>query len=174
MLEHLKNDADIAANITCILSDVDGVLTDGRIIYTGEGVEIKHFHARDGQGIKTWLQRGLQFGIITARTGNAVIQRASDLGIQHLAQGFEEKLPAAEKMLAEMGCSFEQACYVGDDLPDIAVMRRVALAVAPADAATDAREAAQWVTRCKGGHGAMREVIERLLRAQGRWKEHTK
>ncbi|TWU37171.1 KdsC family phosphatase [Novipirellula artificiosorum] len=174
MPERLTSDAEAAAPITCILSDVDGVLTDGRIIYSDTGMEIKQFHARDGLGIKLWMTSGFTFGILTARTGNAVVQRAADLGITHVMQGFEDKWPAAQEMLGAIGCSADQVCYVGDDLPDIPVMRQVGLAVAPADAASDARDAAHWVLRSGGGRGAVREAIERLLRAKNRWHEHLK
>ena len=168
----LKPDSEIAESITCILSDVDGVMTDGRIVYDNQGVETKRFHVRDGLGIKAWMKSGFGFGILTARTSNIVSQRADELGINHVQQGYENKWPAAEAMLSAMGYRPDQVCYVGDDLPDIAVMRRVALAVAPADAAFDAQEAAGWILRSKGGEGAVREVGERLLRSKHRWEEH--
>lgn len=167
-------DSETAAPITCILSDVDGVMTDGRIIYDNNGVETKQFHVRDGLGIKLWIRSGFQFGILTSRTSNIVQQRAFELGIDNIRQGCADKGPAAEAMIAELGCEPHQVCYVGDDLPDIAVMRRVGLAVAPADAATDTRSAASWVLHSGGGQGAVRELVERLLRAKQRWEEHLK
>ena len=168
----LKSDSEIAESITCILSDVDGVMTDGRIVYDSLGVETKRFHVRDGLGIKAWMKSGFGFGILTARTSKMVTQRASELGIVDVQQGYEDKWPAAEAMLSSMGHQPEQVCYIGDDLPDIAVMRRVALAVAPADAAFDTQEAAGWILRSQGGAGAVRELIERLLRSKHRWEEH--
>ncbi len=165
-------DTETAAPITCILSDVDGVMTDGRIIYDGNGVETKRFHVRDGLGIKLWMKSGFSFGILTARTSSIVPQRALELGIEHVMQGYEDKWPAAEKMISELGCEPDQVCYIGDDLPDLAVMGNVGLAVAPADAAADARTAAKWVLRSPGGDGAIRELTERLLRAKQRWEEH--
>ena len=168
----LKPDSEIAASITCILSDVDGVMTDGRIIYDNLGVETKRFHVRDGLGIKAWMRSGFGFGILTARTSKIVTQRASELGVENVLQGYEDKWPAAEAMLSSMGYLPEQVCYIGDDLPDSAVMRRVALAVTPADAAFDAQEAAGWILRSQGGEGAVRELIERLLRSKHRWEEH--
>jgi 3-deoxy-D-manno-octulosonate 8-phosphate phosphatase (KDO 8-P phosphatase) len=165
-------DTETAAPITCILSDVDGVMTDGRIIYDGNGVETKRFHVRDGLGIKLWMKSGFSFGILTARTSTIVPQRALELGIEHVLQGYEDKWPAAEKMISELGCEPDQVCYIGDDLPDLAVMRNVGLAVAPADAATDARNTAKWILRSPGGDGAIRELTERLLRAKQRWEEH--
>jgi len=171
MLDRLKSDAAIAAKITCVLSDVDGVLTDGRIIYSGDEIETKQFHARDGLGIKVWMRSGFSFGLVTARSSVAVERRARELGITHLSQGVEDKLPAVKVMMAAIGCKPENVCYIGDDLPDLPVMRYVGLAVAPCDASTDARETAQWVLRCAGGEGAVRETIERLLRATNQWKQ---
>lgn len=168
----LRSDSDIAQNITCILSDVDGVMTDGRIIYDNAGIETKRFHVHDGLGIKLWTKSGFEFGILTARTSKIVGLRAAELGIEHVRQGYEEKGPEALRLMSEMGCRPEQVCYIGDDLPDIPVMKSVALAVAPADAATDARNAAHWILRNRGGEGVLRELIERLLRAKHRWEEH--
>ncbi len=168
----LVSDDQLAAPIRCILSDVDGVMTDGRIIYDASGVETKRFHVRDGLGIKLWMRSGFQFGVLTARNSPIVRQRAAELGIEHVRQGFEDKWPAAVEMLSVMGYEPKDVCYIGDDLPDIAVMRRVALAVAPADASTDARAAAHWVLHRSGGEGAVRELTERLLRAKSRWEEH--
>ena len=172
MPAQLLSDTEIAAPITCILSDVDGVMTDGRIIYDNAGLETKRFHVRDGLGIKLWMKSGFQFGILTARTSNIVSQRAAELGVAHVKQGYEDKGPAAQAMIGALGCKPNQVCYIGDDLPDIAVMQSVALAVAPSDAATDTRGAAHWILRSGGGEGAVRELIERLLRAKQRWEEH--
>ena len=168
----LKPDAEIAESITCILSDVDGVMTDGRIVYDNQCVETKRFHVRDGLAIKAWMKSGFGFGILTARSSEIVTHRAAELGIKHVQQGYEDKLPAAMSMMSVLGVKPEQVCYIGDDLPDIPVMRRVGLAVAPADAAFDAQEAAGWILRSKGGEGALRELIERLLRSKHRWEEH--
>ncbi|NND99618.1 MAG: HAD-IIIA family hydrolase [Pirellulaceae bacterium] len=168
----LRSDSDIAHPIRCIITDVDGVMTDGRIIYDSTGVETKCFHVRDGLAIKLWMQSGFQFGILTSRNSKMVAKRAKELGIEHLAQGHAEKAPAAQSMLDSFGCSSDELCYIGDDLPDIPVMKSAGLAVAPADASVDTRETAHWVLHSKGGEGALREVVERLLRAKHRWEEH--
>ena len=168
----LQSDFHLAKPITCILSDVDGVMTDGRIIYDSAGCETKHFHVRDGLAIKLWMRSGFHFGVLTARESPVVLRRAHELGIEHLTQGQEQKLPAAQRMMAAMGCEPEQVCYIGDDLPDLPVMQKVGLAVTPADAARDACEAAHLILRSTGGDGALRELIERLLRAKQRWEEH--
>ncbi len=170
----LLPDSDIAAPITCILSDVDGVMTDGRIIYNEDGIETKQFHVRDGLAIKLWMKSGFQFGILTARTSKALAKRAAELGIENVHQGCEDKLPAAREMMSQFGCTPEQVCYIGDDLPDIAVMHSVALAVAPEDASIDARHAANWILRSGGGEGALRELIERLLRGKHKWEDHVR
>lgn len=172
MPPRLQSDSEIAEPITCILSDVDGVMTDGRIIYDSAGAETKQFHVRDGLAIKLWIQSGFQFGIVTSRKSSIVSRRAEELGVEHIAQGQQRKLPATERMIAKIGCQIHQVCYIGDDLPDLPAMRHVGLAVAPADAAIDIIHEADWVLGTNGGEGALRELIERLLRAKQRWEEH--
>ena len=168
----LASDTDIATPITCILSDVDGVLTDGQIIYDSAGNDTKRFHVRDGLAIKLWMVSGFEFGIITARNSEMVQRRCQELGIERVSQGSARKWEDAQAVIESLGITPENVCYIGDDLPDIPVMRRVGLAVAPADAARDARETAAWVLQHGGGQGALRELIERLLRAKKRWEEH--
>ncbi|MEO1614905.1 MAG: HAD-IIIA family hydrolase [Planctomycetota bacterium] len=165
----LRSDLELAAPIRCILSDVDGVLTNGQLIYDSTGIESKTFHVRDGLGIKRWMSAGLHFGIITARKSEMVARRAKELGIPMLAQNASNKLQAAKQMADEYGFDLSSVCYIGDDLPDIPVMEQVGLAAAPADAAEDARDAAHWILRQRGGEGAVRELIERLMRASDRW-----
>ncbi len=167
----LATDEELAAGIELILSDVDGVLTNGQIIYDNSGVEIKAFHVRDGLGIKLWQRAGLHFGILTARNSQIVRIRAAELGVEIVRQGFEQKWPAAAEVIAGLGLTPEQTCYIGDDLPDLPVLRRIGLPVAVADACHDVRNGAIWTTRAAGGCGAVREVIERLLRAKDRWEE---
>lgn len=167
----LQSDEALAAPIRVILSDVDGVLTDGRIIYDNSGVETKCFHVRDGLGIKLWQRAGYEFGIITTRTSEVVRARAAELGVRIVRQGVAEKWTAAGEILKTLGAAPEEVCYIGDDLPDLDVMRRVALAVAVADASEDVRRAARWTTRLPGGQGAVRELVERLLKAKAQWED---
>ena len=162
------------APICAILSDVDGVMTDGRITYDGAGLETKSFHARDGLAIKLWMKSGFQFGILTARNSPIVARRAEELGIEIVMQGFELKWSAAEGAISDWGLQPEQVCYIGDDLPDLAVMKHVGLSVAPADAAADVADAADWVLQRDGGSGVLRELIEAVLRDRDRWQEHLK
>lgn len=157
--------------IEVILTDVDGVLTDGSIFFTNEGVEIKRFHIRDGLGIRLWQQAGGKFGLITGRTSHIVNVRAAELGIEIVRQGTEKKLTVVKEILAQLNLQPEQACYVGDDLPDLAALRYVGFGAAPADACVDVRQSADYVTAVPGGHGAVREVIELVLRAQERWDD---
>ena len=168
----LRPDSEIANPIRCIISDVDGVLTDGRIIYDNNGIETKCFHVRDGLAIKLWMDSGFHFGILTSRNSEIVARRAAELGIEQVAQGHAKKSDAANKMMADFGVEPSQVCYIGDDLPDIPVMRKVALGVSPADAALDTRSVAHWILQASGGQGALRELVERLLRAKHRWEEH--
>jgi 3-deoxy-D-manno-octulosonate 8-phosphate phosphatase (KDO 8-P phosphatase) len=152
-----------------ILSDVDGVLTSGGIIFNNQGVELKQFHIRDGLGIRLWQRTGYKFGLITGRSSQIVKLRAAELGIDIVRQGFEQKWPATEEIVQSLGLSLEQVCFIGDDLPDLPVIRRVGLGVAVADAAAEVRAAAHLVTVKPGGQGAVRELIETILKAQDRW-----
>lgn len=157
--------------IELILSDVDGVLTDGSIIFDNEGIESKVFQIRDGLGIKLWHRSGGKFGVLTGRNSHIVNLRAGELGIDIVRQGTEHKLAAVKEILAELRLAPEQVCYIGDDLPDLPTLHFVGLAVAVGDAAQEVREAADYVTRVPGGRGAVRETIELVLKTQGRWDD---
>ena len=146
-------------------------LTDGGIVYDNEGVEHKRFHVRDGLGINLWQQAGHTFGILTARSSHIVRVRAAELGIHIVCQGFKDKLAKAREIIAELGVEPKEVCFIGDDLPDLPLIREVGMGVAVADASPEVRDAANYVTLCKGGQGAVREVVEMLLRAQQRWDD---
>jgi 3-deoxy-D-manno-octulosonate 8-phosphate phosphatase (KDO 8-P phosphatase) len=161
--------ADRCRRIECIILDVDGVLTDGGILYTDEGVELKQFHVRDGSALKCWQLAGKQAAILTGRTSRVVEVRAREVGIAHVVQGAAEKLSAFRELLAKTRLTAEQVCFVGDDLPDLAVLRQCGLAVAVADACAEVKASAQYVTNAPGGRGAVREVIELILGCQGTW-----
>jgi len=163
--------AERAAKIELLLLDVDGVLTDGSIVYTDAGAEIKRFHVRDGSGLKLWHNSGKRSAIVSGRSSKAVERRAAELGIAPVFQGRHEKLPAFEAVLAETGLRPEQVCAIGDDLPDVPVLKRVGLAIAVADACPELRAIADYVTTVPGGHGAVRDAIEWLLKLQGVWDE---
>ena len=160
---------DRCKNVELILSDVDGVLTDGGLIFDNQGIEIKRFHVRDGIAIKLWRKGGFKFGVLTARSSHIVKVRSAELGVDVVRQGFEEKLSVAQDLAGEMNLTLEQVCFIGDDLPDLPVMRAVGLSIAVADACDEVRNAAHHVTKLPGGQGAVREAIEHITKAKGVW-----
>ena len=162
---------DRCKNVELILSDVDGVMTDGGIIFNNEGIEVKRFHIRDGLGIKLWQRAGFRFGILTARSSHIVKLRAGELGVDLLRQGFEEKYPVTCQIIDELEMDASQVCYIGDDLLDLPVMQHIGWSVAVADAAEEVRAAADFVTRLAGGEGAVRETVETILKAKGLWED---
>jgi 3-deoxy-D-manno-octulosonate 8-phosphate phosphatase (KDO 8-P phosphatase) len=160
-----------AQRIKLLLMDCDGVLTDGRLWLTADGDEQKTFHTRDGQGISLLHHAGLQTGIISGRTSSAVERRAQDLKMSYVRQYAKEKIKALEEILVDAGVTKDECAYIGDDVVDIPVMRRVGFAIAVSDAVEETKQAAHYVTACKGGQGAVREACDLLLKAQGRWDE---
>ncbi len=160
-----------ARRIKLLLMDCDGVLTDGRLLLVGDDDEQKTFHARDGQGISLMHRAGLQTGIISGRKSKAVERRAHDLKMAYVHQYVRDKIKVFDEIIAEAAVAAEECAFIGDDLADIAPMSRVGLAVAVADACDETKEAAHHVTQLKGGGGAVREVCELILKAQGRWEE---
>lgn len=160
-----------AAAIELILSDVDGVLTDGSVVFDNQGIETKKFHIADGLGIQLWRRAGYRFGMITGRSSHIVRLRAAELGVELVRQGVEDKLTVVQQVVAELRLRMNQVCFIGDDLPDLAVVQQVGMGVAVADACDELRRAAQFVTKRAGGRGAVREAIETILKAQGRWDD---
>jgi 3-deoxy-D-manno-octulosonate 8-phosphate phosphatase (KDO 8-P phosphatase) len=159
-----------ASSIRLIVSDVDGVWTDGRIIYSGDQREIKEFNVRDGLGVKLAQKAGITVALITSRSSPALERRARELGIVELRQGAASKLEELERVSGKLGVPFDQILYAGDDLPDLAPMLRVAISAAPSDAAPEVLAAALWKLESAGGRGAFRELVERLLRERGEWQ----
>jgi len=154
--------------------DVDGVMTDGRITYSDAGEETKTFHTRDGLGLKALRDNGIAVAIITARNSPIVARRAAELGIEHLVQGRDDKAAALDELLFGLSLRGEHCAYTGDDLVDWPAMRRCGFKCAPADASPWIRQRADFVTERLGGHGAVREVCERILADQGlleRWQD---
>jgi 3-deoxy-D-manno-octulosonate 8-phosphate phosphatase (KDO 8-P phosphatase) len=160
-----------AAAVELLLLDVDGVLTDGGVVYLDDGRELKRFHVRDGSGLKLWRAAGRRAAIVSGRSSPAVERRATELGISPVLQGRDDKPAAFEEVLHATGLRPEQVCAVGDDLPDVPVLRRCGLGIAVSDACAEARAVAHYVTAVPGGHGAVRDAIEWLLKLQGRWAE---
>ncbi len=160
-----------AARIKLLLMDCDGVLTDGRIELLENGDEIKTFHTRDGQGIALMHRAGLSTGIISGRKSTLVERRARELGMKHVRQGTLDKIKDFDELLVETGVGEHEVAFIGDDVTDIQLMHRAGFAVAVADAVPETLAAAHYVTQLNGGFGAVREVCELILRAQGRWSD---
>ena len=157
--------------IKMVLLDVDGVLPSGEIIYSDSGDQIKIFDVKDGVGIRLLKEAGIKVGIITGRKGRALHHRCQNLGIDVVFDGIRNKDQALEKIAALTGIDAQAIAFVGDDLPDLPVMKRVGLAVAVADAHEIIRQRAHIVTRAKGGRGAVREISETILKTQGVWDD---
>ncbi|WP_263260411.1 HAD family hydrolase [Pseudomonas sp. RIT-PI-S] len=156
-----------ASRIKLAIFDVDGVLTDGRLYFLEDGSEMKAFNTLDGQGIKMLMASGVKTAIISGRNSPATERRARNLGIPYVYQGREDKLAVLDELLGVLGLSYEQVAHLGDDLPDLPVIRRVGLGMAVANAADFVRQHAHGVTQAKGGEGAAREYCELILRGQG-------
>lgn len=165
-MEYNARVATLAAKVRLAVFDVDGVLTDGRLMLGPGGQEFKNFHVRDGQGLVMLRDSGFALAIITGRESQVVAERMADLGIEYVFQGQSDKLQALESLLHELDIEPQAVCYVGDDLPDIPVMMRVGLPIAVADAHWKLHDHAVCATTAKGGDGAVREVCELLLTAQ--------
>ena len=155
-----------AQKVKLLLLDVDGVLTDGRLYYGNDGEELKAFDIQDGLGIKLLQNAGIKVGIITGRSSVLVERRAKELGIDHLIQGREDKLTALNELLEKITFDLEEIAFVGDDLPDLAIIRRVGLGITPANGNHLIASQALWQTKKSGGNGAVREVAELILSAQ--------
>jgi len=155
--------------VKLFLCDVDGVMTDGTV-YMGGGVETKRFHIRDGLGLKFLQRHGIKVGWISRRPSTATKQRADDLKIDFLIQHSGGKIEGVEAILRQTGRNWADVCYVGDDVVDIGVLDKVGLAVAVGDATSDTKAAADYVTKAHGGQGAIREIVEMILKAQKKWK----
>lgn len=158
-----------ARRIRLLVLDVDGVLTDGRLVYGTGGEEAKVFHVRDGYGIVAALASGLDVAVVSGRASRAVESRLAELGVTEVHQRIADKAALLGDVCARRAIAPDLVAYMGDDVPDLPLMRRVGLALAPADAVPEVRRAAHWISRRPGGAGAVREAIEWLLRARAAW-----
>jgi 3-deoxy-D-manno-octulosonate 8-phosphate phosphatase (KDO 8-P phosphatase) len=163
-----------AAKIRVLLMDADGTMTDGSVCLVSQSdgtvTEMKVFNAHDGQGLTIAAQAGIRTGVITGRQSPAMRQRARENKMEFVYEGEAVKIPVYEEILRHTGVREDEVSYVGDDLPDLPVMRRVGLAIAVADATPEVKHAAHFVTRANGGRGAVREAVELILKAQGKWE----
>ena len=158
-------------HVRLLCLDVDGVLTDGSINIDDNGKETKRFHVRDGSGIKMWTALGYDVAIITGRRGTAVRHRANELGLKYVLQGVADKAVALRELLDDLRVDPDEAAAVGDDLPDLPMLRNVGYPIAVSDAAAEVRDLAAFTTLRPGGYGAVREVVEHLIKARGRWDD---
>lgn len=157
--------------VRLVVFDVDGVLTDGRIIFNSAGEETKFFDVKDGHGIKLLMRSGIDVAIITARDSEVVKRRAQDLGISLVYQGMKDKKKALEELVKASGVAPDEMAYMGDDIIDLPVLKRVAFSAAVSDAVAEVRERVDFVARRPGGRGAARELAEVILKVQGKWDE---
>ena len=155
-----------AARIRLLVLDVDGVLTDGVLVYGAAGEEVKRFHVRDGLGIQRARRAGIEVAVISGRASAAVTRRMSELGVTEVHQGASDKTGVFRGLVARLGLEPRAVAVMGDDLTDLPSMKEAGLGLAPADAAPEVRRAARWVARSKGGHGAVREAVDMLLEAR--------
>lgn len=160
-----------AKKLKLLILDVDGVLTDGKLFFDNEGIEYKSFHSRDGHGIKLLRQTGVEVAVISGRRSNSVALRMKNLGIELVYQGHEDKIAAFNEIIEKMGIAPEHAAHIGDDLMDLPVMIRVGLAIAVQDANFAVKQRADWCTTLPGGQGAVREVCDFIMQAQGSFDE---
>jgi 3-deoxy-D-manno-octulosonate 8-phosphate phosphatase (KDO 8-P phosphatase) len=170
-MEELTSLERRASRIKLLLMDCDGVLTDGSLLLLANGDEHKRFNVRDGQGLVLLHRAGLQSGVISGRSSSFVQRRVSELGMKYLRQNSKDKIKDFAELLNEAQVDESEVAFIGDDLADIPLLRRAELAVAVADAVAETRAVAHYVTELPGGNGAVREVVELILRAQGRWHE---
>lgn len=157
---------DKARHVRMLIVDIDGVLTDGGLHFDNQGEEYKTFNSLDGHGIRMLLDCGIEVAVITGRNSGIVNHRMGDLGVKYIYQGFRDKLPAFEKLLKDTGLETAEVAYIGDDLPDLPVMRRVGFSIAVQNAHTFVKQHCDWVTSVRGGSGAVREVSDFILHAQ--------
>jgi 3-deoxy-D-manno-octulosonate 8-phosphate phosphatase (KDO 8-P phosphatase) len=158
-----------AARIRLLILDVDGVLTDGGLLYGASGEETKRFHVHDGLALVAARKAGLQVAVLSSRASAAVTRRMTELGVSEVHQGVEDKASALVTLCERLGVPTGAVAMMGDDLPDLAAMGRVGLALAPANAVAEVKRAAHWVARRRGGDGAVREAVEMLLKARRAW-----
>jgi 3-deoxy-D-manno-octulosonate 8-phosphate phosphatase (KDO 8-P phosphatase) len=169
--EKMQAIVEKAKKLKLLILDVDGVLTDGKLFFDNQGNEYKSFHARDGHGIKLLRQTGVEVAVISGRKSNSVALRMKNLGIEYVYQGHENKQAAFDELIEKTGITPEQAAHVGDDLLDLPIMIKVGLAIAVNDANFAVKQRAHWCTTLPGGHGAVREVCDFIMQAQGHFDD---
>lgn len=165
------DNTESAKKIKLVIFDIDGVMTDGGLIFGDDGQQYKRFDVKDGQGLRLLQKAGIQIGIISARKSKVVEQRMHELDIEHIYQGQQQKRQAYEALKTKLALGDDEVAFVGDDLPDLSIMLRAGLALTVSNAHTLIKQHADWVAPSKGGHGAVREICEFILRAQNKYEE---
>ncbi|MEY3182834.1 MAG: hypothetical protein RLZ35_819 [Pseudomonadota bacterium] len=155
-----------AAAIALVITDIDGVLTNGQVYYTNQGETFTGFNIQDGFGIRLLLKYHIPVGVLTGRKNPAVMHRMRELGVEHVYQGLSDKVPAYETLLKTLKLSDEQVAYIGDDIPDLPILKRVGLSASPADGNTHITQFTDWVTQSAGGQGAFRELVDLIFKAK--------
>ena len=164
--------ANKAKKIKLLILDVDGVMTDNRLVYSDDGIESKSFYTRDGHGMVMLQKSDVEIGIITGRKSQLVTNRMNDLKVKHVYQGVPDKLPTFLKLVDELGLDMEEIAYVGDDILDLPILMRVGLSITPADGEIEVKPRVDYVSEFVGGRGCVREVCEIIMRSQGTWQQH--
>lgn len=159
------------ADIKLLVLDVDGVLTDGTVIINADGSESKFFNSLDGHGIRMWRRAGLKVAFLSGRRSEPTNYRAKELEVDYVFQDCHNKLPVVEKLLEQLGLSAQEVAYIGDDLPDLPLIRYAGFGAAVANAVDEVKQYADYVTTCPGGSGAVREVIKYILKNTGKWQQ---
>ena len=155
-----------AQAISLVITDIDGVLTNGQIYYTNQGETFTGFNIQDGLGIRLLLKHHIPVGVLTGRKNPAVMHRMRELGVEHVYQGLSDKIPAFETLLKTLKLTDQEVAYIGDDIPDLAVLKRVGLSVSPADGNAQITQMVHWVTTARGGQGAFRELADLIFEAK--------
>lgn len=169
--DNMQSVVEKAKKLKLLILDVDGVLTDGKLFFDNEGNEYKSFHAQDGHGIKLLRQTGVEVAVISGRKSKSVELRMKNLGIEHVYQGHENKIAAFNEIIEKIGITPKQAAHVGDDVIDLPIMIRAGLAIAVSDANFAVKQRADWCTTLPGGQGAVREVCDFIMQAQGSYDQ---
>lgn len=164
--------AEKAKKIKLLILDVDGVMTDNRLYYNDEGVETKTFYTRDGHGMVMLQKSDVEIGIITGRKSQLVTNRMKDLKVKHVYQGVPDKLPTFLNLIDELNIGLENIAYVGDDILDLPILKRVGLSVTPADGDIEVKPHVDYISPFEGGRGCVREICEIIMRSQGSWQKH--
>ena len=157
---------DKAKSISLVITDIDGVLTNGQVYYTNQGETFTGFNIQDGLGIRLLLKHHIPVGILTGRKNPAVMHRMRELGVEHVYQGLSDKIPAYETLLKTLKLTDQEVAYIGDDIPDLPILKRVGLSVSPADGNAQITQMADWVTKSTGGQGAFRELADLIFKAK--------